>query len=466
MNTIKRISMALTAIVLSASMLSVVGCAEKHTHTPGTPVKENEVAATCTTEGSYDEVVYCTEDNEEISRTKKTVEKIAHTPGEAVKENVVNATCTKKGSYEEVISCTVCEEEISRTLKSTDEIDHVLYTDMASDKEGHWHKCYNCDTQIDYAAHVPGPAATEENAQTCTICGYVLALPVGHTHAPVLVEGVAAKCLENGTKAYYSCESCGKWFADATAEEEIVDKTSIVIPATGHSYAEAWETDEENHWHKASCEHTDVISEKQAHTFKDGTCTVCGLEVPVEYVFEAECVDLSDFNGAGYSGGAQMIGAIITDWDGSAKASGGYFVSFLYVKGDDTKLTFKITSDRDVDDASLSIRLSGEVLETVAFTWEEWKVKVNGEAIDYGDIEITGCNTDLQTEWVREFEDYLLTTKLNLKKGENIIELLTDNETPMAGTMYATAPMVDCLKITTTAKLSWNPIQNKEPLES
>ena len=44
-----------------------------HVHTPGTAVRENENPATCTIEGSYDEVIYCTECNEEISRETKII---------------------------------------------------------------------------------------------------------------------------------------------------------------------------------------------------------------------------------------------------------------------------------------------------------------------------------------------------------------------------------------------------------
>ena len=40
----------------------------------------------------------------------------AHTPGEAVRENEVPATTSEEGSYEDVIYCTVCGEEISRTI--------------------------------------------------------------------------------------------------------------------------------------------------------------------------------------------------------------------------------------------------------------------------------------------------------------------------------------------------------------
>ena len=49
-----------------------------HVHTPGEPTQENVVPASCTAEGSYDEVVYCTECGEEISREHKTIEKTAH----------------------------------------------------------------------------------------------------------------------------------------------------------------------------------------------------------------------------------------------------------------------------------------------------------------------------------------------------------------------------------------------------
>ena len=53
---------------------------EPCTHIPGEPVRENEVAATCTAEGSYDEVVYCTVPGcgAEISRTAKTVISLGH----------------------------------------------------------------------------------------------------------------------------------------------------------------------------------------------------------------------------------------------------------------------------------------------------------------------------------------------------------------------------------------------------
>ncbi len=45
-------------------------------HTEGTPVRENEVPATLNAPGSYDEVVYCSVCNEELSREPKTIDQL------------------------------------------------------------------------------------------------------------------------------------------------------------------------------------------------------------------------------------------------------------------------------------------------------------------------------------------------------------------------------------------------------
>ena len=95
-------------------------------HTPSEAKRENEVAATCKAEGSYDEVTYCTVCGEELSRTHQTIAKLEHTPGEAKRENEVAATYEAEGSYEEVICCAVCGEELSRTRKTIDKLEAPL----------------------------------------------------------------------------------------------------------------------------------------------------------------------------------------------------------------------------------------------------------------------------------------------------------------------------------------------------
>lgn len=37
-----------------------------------------------------------------------------------------------------------------------------------------------------------------------------------------------------------------------------------------HTFETEWTTDADNHWHEASCEHTDVVSGLASHTWDDG----------------------------------------------------------------------------------------------------------------------------------------------------------------------------------------------------
>ena len=132
-------------------------------HTEAEPVVENEVAADCTNNGSYDSVVYCTECNTEISRETIVVpashtevvdaavaatctetgltagkhcsvcntilvaqEEVAaaHTEGEVVVENEVDATCTKAGSYDNAVYCTACGIKLSCETITVDALGH------------------------------------------------------------------------------------------------------------------------------------------------------------------------------------------------------------------------------------------------------------------------------------------------------------------------------------------------------
>ena len=56
---------------------------------------------------------------------KEEIPARGHTPGEPVRENEIPATCEEGGSYEEVIVCSVCGEEISRETKTTAALGHA-----------------------------------------------------------------------------------------------------------------------------------------------------------------------------------------------------------------------------------------------------------------------------------------------------------------------------------------------------
>lgn len=110
-------------------------------HVGGDAVKEKEVPATCTKDGSHDDVVYCTICKAEVSRTNVVDKATGHKEQPAVKENVKAPTCTVDGSHDEVVYCSVCKEEVSRTNvvdKATGHKwdDGVVTTQPTTGKEG------------------------------------------------------------------------------------------------------------------------------------------------------------------------------------------------------------------------------------------------------------------------------------------------------------------------------------------
>ena len=79
-----------------------------------------ETDATCAREGlRYKQCDVC-----QTRFSDETIPMIAHTPAAAVEENVIGATCTKNGSYDTVIYCSVCSGELSRTAHVIDMLEH------------------------------------------------------------------------------------------------------------------------------------------------------------------------------------------------------------------------------------------------------------------------------------------------------------------------------------------------------
>ena len=96
-----------------------------------------------------------------------------------------------------------------------------------------------------------------------------------HTHNLTLVAAKAATCTTAGKSAYYTSDGCDKWFADATGSVEITDKTSVKIPAPGHTAGTEWKSDDTNHWHECSRCHDK--KDEAAHDYgSDNVCDTCG----------------------------------------------------------------------------------------------------------------------------------------------------------------------------------------------
>lgn len=100
----------------------------------------------------------------EYSCCRAHAEEAAHSGG--------TATCQNKAV------CSTCNKPYG------DLGSHVPASTWSKDASGHWHACQtpNCNEQLAFATHTPGPAATEDAPQLCTVCSYELAPALEHTH--------------------------------------------------------------------------------------------------------------------------------------------------------------------------------------------------------------------------------------------------------------------------------------------
>ncbi len=175
------------------------------------------------------------------------------------------------------------------------------------------------------------------------------------------------------------------------------------------------------------------------------------------YTFEAEyCPCITDglgMVGSTYSGGSTGQGLIQEDYGGAANASNGYWVHFLYVRGNN--LIFNIESDKEVSNATIYMRLSAEYRGPMEINYTKYPVKLNDEVINYETVFFP--NVPIQGEGALPFEDFVVGVNLSLIKGTNKIEMITDNDEWLYGTAMSTAPMVDCLKVyvSDSVNLSW-----------
>ena len=217
-------------------------------HTESAVVVENNVAPTCTATGSYDNVVYCSTCDAELSRDEVVVPALGHdliphdskaptctaigwntyvtcsrcdhttyaeipatghTESAVVVENNVAPTCTVTGSYDNVVYCATCDTELSRTTIIVDALGH--------DPVEHSAKAPTC-TEIGW-----------DKYETCSRCDYTTYTEIpakGHTESSAVVENtVAPTCTVAGShdNVVY-CSTCD---AELSRDE-------VVVPALGH----------------------------------------------------------------------------------------------------------------------------------------------------------------------------------------------------------------------------------------
>ena len=194
---------------------------------------------------------------------------------------------------------------VAAVLLLPGEAQHEFSTEWTNDANNHWHACLDegCTEKSDEAAHSFGEGkettpATEDAegvmTYTCRTCGYekteaIEKLEHKHTyekdwssddvyhwHAATCghedVSGKAAHIFDDGwveTPAtdteegliIYTCITCGYYYKE-------------VLGTTGHThqFSDEWTSDENYHWHAATCGH-EISKNKDPHDFGKGQTT-------------------------------------------------------------------------------------------------------------------------------------------------------------------------------------------------
>ncbi len=197
---------------------------------------------------------------------------------------------------------------------------------------------------------------------------------------------------------------------------------------------------------------------------------------PERNIFDAEftVIDPSE-NFPGYSGGARGTEIILPDDTNSAFSTKyplnsknpehkNHYVTFLYKEG--ATLSFVINSDKEVNNVTLYLSLAYEIINTGSLTIAPngeygYAIIVNDTPLDYAPITITGTDVSGGGQFKGTFSEYKVSVTITLKKGQNVIQLMTNNATPsIGGTTTATAPMVDYIRLDGVgdATLTWSPV--------
>ena len=124
--------------------------------------------------------------------------------------------------------------------------------------------------------------------------------------------------------------------------------------------------------------------------------------------------------------------------------SNGYFVGYTY--SENLKLDFKFNSNANAK-ATIVLRLGSELGDIILDPYK-FEVQLNGDLMAYRSISVANSKIESMS-----FSDKVITTRARLSQGDNTISLVVrKNEFKSGGTG---GPCIDCLKISTTAKLTW-----------
>ena len=101
-------------------------------------------APTCTAKGTEEHKCSVCKNTE-----TRAIDANGHTESAAVEENRAEATCTEDGSYDSVVYCSVCKAELSRETKTINKLGHSFGDWIFVDSSKHRHTCTCGHTEIE-----------------------------------------------------------------------------------------------------------------------------------------------------------------------------------------------------------------------------------------------------------------------------------------------------------------------------
>lgn len=286
--------------------------------------KKND--ASCTAKKTYYKTCKCGDVSKTLTFTVGSTLPHDYTAKSTESKYIASgATCSTKAKY--YVSCSICGGKSSETFESGSALGHNYSTSWSNNASIHYHSCSRCGVKSDEAVHVPGAAATEKTAQTCTVCGYIIVPALGHTHkyssdwssdstshwyacsgcevkkdegAHVFDNACDTVCntcgyereITHAFKTEYASDAEGHWYECSVCGEKNEKVAHIAGPAATeeaaqtctecgyeiapvlehvHDFADEWKNDGENHWHECRCGEK---SELAAHTWNEGEVTL------------------------------------------------------------------------------------------------------------------------------------------------------------------------------------------------
>lgn len=163
------------------------------------------------------------------------------------------------------------------------DVEHEFEAVWVKDATGHWYACAKCDEKVAFSKHSPGPEATEEKEQVCTVCKYVINPKKKHTHS------FEKKWRTDETGHWHVCKSCDAEDSYAAhVYDDVCDIDCNICDYKkeqgGHTYTDDWKTSKWEHWQICDVCHEESKHEKhipgsEATEKEPQLCTVCSYEL-------------------------------------------------------------------------------------------------------------------------------------------------------------------------------------------